>query len=234
VADTEWVFWEWDDPLIYNFELKVTDNGHLDSDPTVGTITLKYPYFRAMTTAKITQTAAGGSYAPAAKAIYGRISEHGGPITLGSTFIDQLADGRILYDGNGNTNTGEETEGAEQSGQATKVIPAAENTFFTRDGYTFSGWNTAADGEGDQIQPGDDVVFSKGDRVLYAQWEKSEVLVAPAPGVVSPSDKPVSPVEAGGVPVLAKTGSSSLAFALAVMLLGVMGTMMVVTRRLKH
>lgn len=169
VADTEWVFWEWDDPLIYNFELKVTDNGHLDSDPTVGTITLKYPYVRAMTTAKITQTAAGGSYAPAAKAIYGRISDHGGPITLGSTFIDQLADGRILYDGNGNTNTGGETEGAEQSGQATKVIPAAENTFFTRDGYTFSGWNTAADGAGDQIQPGDDVVFSKGDRTLYAQ-----------------------------------------------------------------
>ena len=169
MADTEWVFWEWDDPLIYNFELKVTDNGHLDSDPTVGTITLKYPYVRAMTTAKITQTAAGGSYAPAAKAIYGRISDHGGPITLGSTFIDQLADGRILYDGNGNTNTGEETEGAEQSGQATKVIPAAENTFFTRDSYTFSGWNTAADGAGDQIQPGDDVVFSKGDRTLYAQ-----------------------------------------------------------------
>lgn len=106
---------------------------------------------------------------------------------------------------------------------------------FTREGYSFVGWNTEADGSGDGVEPGSAFTLAVGvPNTLYAQWEKVEVPVTPAPGVVSPSDKPVSPVEAGGVPVLAKTGSSSLAFALAVMLLGVMGTMMVVTRRLKH
>ena len=50
-------------------------------------------------------------------------------------------------------------------------IPAAltANTF-TRDGYTFSGWNSVADGTGTAYAGGATYDFTLGDITLYAQW----------------------------------------------------------------
>ncbi len=45
----------------------------------------------------------------------------------------------------------------------------ASNTF-SRSGYTFDHWNTAADDSGDNYDPGDTVT---GDLTLYAQWEEN-------------------------------------------------------------
>ena len=43
---------------------------------------------------------------------------------------------------------------------------------FKRTGYTFTGWNTKADGSGNTYQPGKEVSWV--DNVtLYAQWKKN-------------------------------------------------------------
>ncbi len=42
---------------------------------------------------------------------------------------------------------------------------------FTRDGYDFTGWNTAVDGKGTAYKPGDELELSES-LTLYAQWNK--------------------------------------------------------------
>ena len=44
----------------------------------------------------------------------------------------------------------------------------AANTF-SRDGYTFTGWNTQADGKGTAYTAGETISLSE-DTTLYAQW----------------------------------------------------------------
>lgn len=42
---------------------------------------------------------------------------------------------------------------------------------FTRDGYDFTGWNTAVDGKGTAYKPGDELTLTES-LTLYAQWNK--------------------------------------------------------------
>ncbi|MCL2152523.1 MAG: InlB B-repeat-containing protein, partial [Oscillospiraceae bacterium] len=44
-----------------------------------------------------------------------------------------------------------------------------DNPFTPPTGYTFKGWNTAADGSGDDYEPGDEITIDD-DVTLYAQW----------------------------------------------------------------
>ena len=49
---------------------------------------------------------------------------------------------------------------------------------FTRDGYSFAGWNTKADGTGDSYTDGQAMTFaSAGEITLYAQWNERPKLV---------------------------------------------------------
>ena len=80
---------------------------------------------------------------------------------------------------------------------------------FAREGYTFSGWNTEADGSGDSYTDGQEVknIASKGEKVvLYAQW-------TPIPEQpVQPEVKPTTSVETKpqtNVPTGVKVGLSS-------------------------
>ena len=50
-------------------------------------------------------------------------------------------------------------------------MTVAENVF-TRNNYTFTGWNTQADGKGTAYKPGDSFMLTDKDTVLYAQWNK--------------------------------------------------------------
>ena len=73
----------------------------------------------------------------------------------------------LSYDANG----GMGTMGAE-AGMAGTTVTVAQNGF-TRDNYTFTGWNTQADGKGDAYKPGDSFTLTDKDTVLYAQWSKN-------------------------------------------------------------
>lgn len=70
----------------------------------------------------------------------------------------------LTYDGNGGT--GEAP--AEQTVDQGSNVTIAANTF-SRDGYTFTGWNTQADGTGTAYAAGETISLSE-DTTLYAQW----------------------------------------------------------------
>lgn len=69
----------------------------------------------------------------------------------------------ITFDANGGTGTMEAQ--TVTSGEAAALTANA----FTRDGYTFSGWNTAADGTGTSYADSASVTLD-ADTTLYAQW----------------------------------------------------------------
>lgn len=72
------------------------------------------------------------------------------------------------------------------------VVPASG---FTRDGYKFVGWNTAADGSGKEYQPGSEITV-KGDVTLHAQWlanPKPTPTPTPKPSTPTPTPKPSTP-----------------------------------------
>ena len=61
---------------------------------------------------------------------------------------------------------------ASQSGDVGSSVSLEQNGF-TRPGYTFTGWNTEADGSGTSYQPGASITIIDGTRTLYAQWVMS-------------------------------------------------------------
>ena len=75
--------------------------------------------------------------------------------------------GKLTYDANGGAGTIDSAIGA-----AGESVTVAENGF-TRDNYTFTGWNTQADGTGTAYKPGDSFTLTNKDTVLYAQWSKN-------------------------------------------------------------
>ena len=68
-----------------------------------------------------------------------------------------------------NANGGEGSAPAGQSADKWSTVTVAENTF-TRSGYSFAGWNTQADGSGEDYAAGDAFQLTGQDAVLYAQW----------------------------------------------------------------
>ena len=73
----------------------------------------------------------------------------------------------MSYDANGGMGTM-----SAETGVAGKIVTVAQNEF-TRNNYTFTGWNTQADGKGTAYKPGDSFTLTDKDTVLYAQWSKN-------------------------------------------------------------
>ena len=73
----------------------------------------------------------------------------------------------MSYDANGGMGTM-----SAETGVAGKIVTVAQNEF-TRNNYTFTGWNTQADGKGTAYKPGDSFTITGEDTVLYAQWSKN-------------------------------------------------------------
>lgn len=80
----------------------------------------------------------------------------------------------LSYDGNdaGATNLPEASDDKSCEGDVAARTVVVSSTVPTRDGYTFVGWNTAANGSGTAKAAGDDVVLTS-DVVLYAQWRQN-------------------------------------------------------------
>ena len=74
---------------------------------------------------------------------------------------------KLTYDANGGEGTIDSTAGA-----AGESVTVAEN-IFTRNNYTFTGWNTQADGKGTAYKAGDSFTLTDEDTVLYAQWSEN-------------------------------------------------------------
>ena len=74
---------------------------------------------------------------------------------------------KLTYDANGGEGTIDSTTGV-----AGESVTVAENVF-TRNNYTFTGWNTQVDGKGTAYKAGDSFTLTDKDTVLYAQWSKN-------------------------------------------------------------
>ncbi len=74
----------------------------------------------------------------------------------------------LTYSANGGSGTMTDANSPYVYGTA---VTALANKF-TRSSYTFSGWNTAADGSGTSIAAGDEFTIT-ADTTLYAQWKSS-------------------------------------------------------------
>lgn len=59
------------------------------------------------------------------------------------------------------------------NGNVDDIVAVEDNNSFKRNGYTFTGWNTRADGSGTAYGAGDNYTLIDGDNVLYAQWKKN-------------------------------------------------------------
>ena len=95
-------------------------------------------------------------------------------LVVGQTFADLMpaAGYRVTYDANSGSGAPTDSTGYVLGSSVTVLGPGA----MTRLGYTFAGWNTAADGTGTAYAAGD--TFSIiGDTRLYAQWTFAGFLV---------------------------------------------------------
>ena len=100
----------------------------------------------------------------------------------GDTYV--YANGKWALKGNEITITFDPNGGA-GSMEPMSVNPGVDNKLtgntFTRENYTFTGWNTAADGTGNAYADGDTVNFI-ADTTLYAQWTQNPVITFDANG----------------------------------------------------
>ena len=74
----------------------------------------------------------------------------------------------VSYDANGGTGSAPST----QVGQYLTSVTAAANAL-TRSGWSFVGWNTAANATGVQYAPGGAVLIGAANIALYAEWERN-------------------------------------------------------------
>jgi len=74
----------------------------------------------------------------------------------------------ITYNGNGNT--GGTISSDANLYQTGDVVLVALGGDLSKDGYTFNGWNTAADGTGTNYAANSTFIMASSDVILYAQW----------------------------------------------------------------
>ncbi len=75
---------------------------------------------------------------------------------------------KVTYDLNTGTGTAPVDNNEYTDGDTVAVQPAPADA--TRSGFSFAGWNTAADGSGTAYVPGSSTFAITADTVLYAQW----------------------------------------------------------------
>lgn len=83
----------------------------------------------------------------------------------------------VTYSGNSNSNSGgvAPTDTTAYSGGATVTVPV--NGSLVRTGYTFAGWNTAANGSGTDYAAGAGTFTINADTTLYAKWTINQYTV---------------------------------------------------------
>lgn len=90
----------------------------------------------------------------------------------------ERADTQVMYDANGGKGSHAPTDGRQHS---TIAMPSDVSRSFSRDGYSFAGWNTKPDGSGVSYKDGDGVPVEDKVVTLYAQW-RAKIFVMPAAG----------------------------------------------------
>lgn len=93
-----------------------------------------------------------------------------GDVTLYAQWGDKASTVQLTYHSNFAPDQTKTVNGIANNGQIT--VAAYDNTLGlpAREGYTFAGWNTEADGSGTKFSAGDSARVDNGSNDLYAQW----------------------------------------------------------------
>ena len=111
----------------------------------------------------------------------------------------ERADTQVMYDANGGKGSHAPTDGRQHS---TITTPSDVSRSFSRDGYSFAGWNTKPDGSGVSYRDGDGVPVEDKVVTLYAQW-RAKIFVMPATGGDGgPSPLTVIPAVIAGIALM--------------------------------
>ncbi|MBR0509211.1 MAG: CotH kinase family protein [Clostridia bacterium] len=106
------------------------------------------------------------------------------------------ADGAlVIYDGNGGTGAALYDAKIYSVGE---TAAARENISFSCEGRTFRGWNTAEDGSGQSVAPGERFTLTQQVNVLYAMWEDTSSAPETEPATGQPTE-PQTGADKGGV-----------------------------------
>lgn len=181
--------------------ITIADNGESDADPHGGGLKATDLAWGEWTLA---ETRAPAGHDPLDRPIAFTIDATHTTVNLGDV-ANTRTPAKVSYEANGGTGT---TAGHEA--HVGDVVKARANGF-TRDGHTFTGWNTKADGSGVTVREGHDLDPLTGDVVLYAQWEKD------------------APASTAG---LARTGVTAGGILLAMLAAGGLGTGLLARRRI--
>jgi hypothetical protein len=85
----------------------------------------------------------------------------------------------VSYNGNTNTGGNVPTDGSSPYTVGATVTILGNTGTLAKTGFTFSGWNTAADGSGTQYSPGNTFVVISANTILYARWVAVPAVLAP-------------------------------------------------------
>ena len=152
--------------------------GVYQQNASIGRETVTYQYTQSgssVTAHEISITPArlhndDGSYTETATAKAGDIINYVSGVWGG----EEPAELTVTFEANGSTEYPVEGTMASQTVTAKTETALNANTF-TRKGYNFNGWNTAADGNGESYADGATVKLTE-DTTLYAQWEDNHSL----------------------------------------------------------
>lgn len=111
----------------------------------------------------------------------------------------ERADTQVMYDANGGKGSHAPTDGHQHSTIAT---PSDVSQSFSRDGYSFAGWNTKPDGSGVSYKDGDGVPVEDKAVTLYAQWRAKIFVMPAAGGDGGPSPLTVIPAVIAGIALM--------------------------------
>lgn len=111
----------------------------------------------------------------------------------------ERADTQVMYDANGGKGSHAPTDGRQHS---TIAMPSDVSQSFSRDGYSFAGWNTKPDGSGVSYKDGDGVPVEDKVVTLYAQWRAKIFVMPEAGGEGGPSPLTVIPAVIAGLALM--------------------------------
>ncbi len=100
------------------------------------------------------------------------------------TIINKAKEFNVAYNSNGGSGTMNDDNSPYKYGSQVTIL----QNVYTRSGYNFTGWNTAADGNGTSYAAGNEFTMPAYDVTLYAQWSRK---TDPGPG---PGPDPKPPV----------------------------------------
>ena len=169
-------------------------NGSISAEPATAaagetiTVTANPAANYKLKTVTVTETGGSNTVTPTMGVNSATFTMPAYPVTVSATFVRVY---HVTYDANTTGYTGTTTDANVYESGASATVQA---NGFSKDGYTFSTWNTQADGNGTNYAPNSSYTIGTEDVTLYAKWTIAQEEVT----IGSVSGATISAVYSGG------------------------------------